>query len=119
MARLNIASHAYSAHFGACCELPRRVFQGARLGVSMAVCIVLHGSYSSVDERSMRPARRCRLLRSQSGAKRTWRLHREMSAFDPKRTSEGSHRMSAWCPKGQFISRRVDVKMGGLGEHGG
>jgi hypothetical protein len=27
--------------------------------------------------------------------------------------------MSAWCPKGQFISGRVDVKIGGFGEHGG
>jgi len=27
-------------------------------------------------------------------------------------------RLSAWCPKGQFISRRVEVKIG-LGEHGG
>jgi len=26
---------------------------------------------------------------------------------------------SAWCPKGQFISGRVDVKIGGIGEHGG
>jgi hypothetical protein len=30
-----------------------------------------------------------------------------------------SSRLSAWCPKGQFISRRVDVKIGGLGQHGG
>ena len=27
--------------------------------------------------------------------------------------------LSAWCPKGQFISRRVGVKIGGIGEHGG
>jgi hypothetical protein len=30
-----------------------------------------------------------------------------------------SSRLSAWCPKGQFTSRRVDVKISGLGEHGG
>jgi len=30
-----------------------------------------------------------------------------------------SSRLSAWCPKGQFISRRVGVKIGGFGEHGG
>ena len=35
----------------------------------------------------MGPVRRCRLLRSQSGAKRTSLPHRKMSAFDPKRTS--------------------------------
>ena len=36
--------------------------------------------------RSMRPVRRCRLLRSQSGAKRTWLPHCKMSANDQKRT---------------------------------
>jgi Rieske Fe-S protein len=30
---------------------------------------------------------RCRLLRSQSGVKRTWACALHMSAFDPKRTS--------------------------------
>jgi hypothetical protein len=51
----------------------------------------------------------------------------EMSAFNPKPISQTifyqrpsvSLRLSAWCPKGQFISRRVDVKIGGIGEHGG
>src|SRR5262249_44318709 len=50
----------------------------------------LHGSYSSVaDERSRRPIRRCRLLRSQSGVKRTCLFALHMSANDPKRTSLG------------------------------
>ena len=36
--------------------------------------------------RSMRPVRRCRLLRSQSRVKRTCRFALHMSASDPKRT---------------------------------
>ena len=42
---------------------------------------------SGVALRSMRPVRRCGLLRSQSGVKRTCRFALHMSASDPKRTS--------------------------------
>ena len=44
--------------------------------------------------RSMRPVRRCRLLRSQSGVKRTCRFALHMSASDPKRTSGTSFALS-------------------------
>ena len=38
----------------------------------------------------MRPVRRCRLLRSQLGVKRTSLLALHMSAYDPKRTLDGT-----------------------------
>jgi hypothetical protein len=53
--------------------------------------------------RSMHPVRRCRLLRSQSGVKRTCLLALHMSASDPKRTS-------AFLPFRRAKHSRYDVR---------
>ena len=43
----------------------------------------------------MGPLRRCRLLRSQLGVKRTYLFALHMSAYDPKRTSASISRCSS------------------------
>ena len=43
-----------------------------------------------------------------------------MSAFEGKADVATYFSINVpWCPKGQFISRRVDVKIGRIEEHGG
>ena len=82
--------------------------------------------------RETRAQRNAALARSRSSTGyvvnvRHWHLadicfrsaHALVHCICPLLTQSGHQCLSAWCPKGQFILRRVDVKIGGLGEHGG
>ena len=62
---------------------------------------------------SVRPLRRCRLFRSQSGVEQTCRFAPHMSAYDPKRTSQ-DHREAVFLfasyASGQMVLRSFAVR---------
>src|SRR5262249_9228212 len=61
------------------------------------------------DQRTMRPVRRCLLLRSILGVKRTCLVAPHMSAFDPKRTSPLNKSASDWHEHKQSVELALSV----------